>query len=378
MTNLERDLSQSIEEALAAAAQRNEVRVAWVRALTLSIVCAIGLAISSELTLRVSMFWALCAWIIVARHGHYRQWIFRLTTLLDAAMIASFTFIVEPNQAVALAATAVVCTLAAITGAIRIKPGWVRVTTFLAIINVALASWRHGLNVPEGLMLCLLIAMAGVLGSWLARISRHALESDVHRVVAGRFLPMQVLDAGYRAPLSALTEAKAMDATVLISDIRSFTTLAETLPPPEVLDFLNQVQGTLAGIVQDHGGTVDKFMGDGMLAVFDGELHASRAVAAATAMAQASRTLEVRIGIGVHSGRIVAGVLGTGSRLEMTVIGDTVNIASRLDSLTKEKSVTALLSEAVVERAGESALVPLGPARLRGRSSEVNVYTLAA
>jgi class 3 adenylate cyclase len=234
----------------------------------------------------------------------------------------------------------------------------------------------------EGLFLCLLIVVSGTMGSWLARISHRALESDVHRVVAGRFVPAPVLEAGSAAPLAHLTEPRAIDATVLVTDIRSFTSIAETLPPADVLEFLNEAQGTFATIVQNHGGSVDKFMGDGMLAVFGlpepSADDAARAIGAAGEIARAAGRIGVRIGIGVHSGRVVAGVLGSGSRLELTVVGDTVNIASRLESLTKEKRVTALISGSVIERVSSLAhsLVPLGPALIRGRAHEVHLYTL--
>jgi adenylate cyclase len=386
MTNLERDLTDSIRDTLARAGQRNELRVAWIRAISLSIVVVVGGQFMEITTIAMALGWMLSAWAIVAveRRTAYRRWVPSLTTALDAAMIASFTLRVERGQALALATTALVCTLLAITGAIRIRRFWVWVTTSLSIANTALAAYTAGLGFFEGLLLCLLIVMAGMLGAWLSRISRNAIESEVQRVVAGRFVPAQVLDAGYRAPLKQLTEARALDATVLISDIRSFTTLAETLPPADVLEFLNRVQGTFASIVQEHGGSVDKFMGDGMLAVFGVpnaiDDHAARGIAAAQAIARAAREIGVPIGIGVHSGRVVAGILGSGSRLELTVIGDTVNIASRLESLTKEKQVTALISDSVVDRAGieSSSLLRLGPARLRGRSQELVIYTLAA
>ena len=386
MTGIERDLAQSIDETLHRAAHLNEVRVAWVRALNLSIVTALGTVIMSPTTLRLSAAWTACAWLIIVlkRLGHYRRVAIWATTILDGAMVASFTLVSEPGQPLLLASTALVCTLFAISGAIRIERWWVWVTTALAIANVAFASHTNGLTIAEGTVLCLLTGVSGLLGSWLGRISRHALESEVHRVVAGKFLPARVLDAGYRNSLSSLTEARAVDATVLISDIRSFTTYAETLPPAEVLEFLNHVQGTFAAIVQAHGGMIDKFMGDGMLAVFGApeplDDHASRAIGAARSIAAAASAMPIRVGVGVHSGRVVTGVLGNGARLELTVIGDTVNIAARLEALTKEKEVTVLISDAVVDRASNSVnpLVRLGPARLRGRSREVVIYTLAA
>ena len=379
MTKLELDLAQSIGETFTRVAQRNERKVGAIRAASLTLASLVGVRIMEPATLRLAITWMTLAWLIVlaAPHRRYRRHVPFVTVALDAATIASFTFVAQPGR-IALAITALVSTIFAISGAIRPQRWWIFVTTALAIGTTALAAYSAHVLFFEGLLLCALIAIAGVLGAWLARISRRAFESEVHRVVAGRFVSPQILDAGYRAPLRELTEARALEATVLVSDIRAFTSYAETRPPSEVLEFLNEVQGTFAAIVHEHHGVVDKFMGDGMLAVFAREEHAAHAIAAAREIAAAASQFEVKIGVGVHSGRVIAGVLGSGSRLELTVIGDTVNIASRLESLSKEKQVTALISDAVVDLAGSQSLVPLGPARIRGRAQEVIVYTLAA
>ena len=136
------------------------------------------------------------------------------------------------------------------------------------------------------------------------------------------------------------------------------------------------------------GGVVDKFMGDGMLAVF-GALdpapdHARRALSAVRRIRSAVEELNrglpeerrLRIGVGVHSGTMVAGCLGGGSRLEFTVIGDAVNTTSRLESLTKEKGVDVLISEETARRAPDEGLVDLGVVAVRGRQQGLHVFTL--
>ena len=139
-----------------------------------------------------------------------------------------------------------------------------------------------------------------------------------------------------------------------------------------VLDLLNEVQGAFARIVRRHGGIVDKFMGDGMLAVFlsvdldksvdqgvAGTDHASRAIQTARAMQEQLKSMNetwveeglkaIRVGVGIHSGNVVTGCLGSGARLEFTVIGDTVNTASRLESLTKEKKMDLLILQDILQ-----------------------------
>jgi adenylate cyclase len=194
-----------------------------------------------------------------------------------------------------------------------------------------------------------------------------------------------------------LTEPRALDATVLVSDLRGFTTMSEELPPADVFELLNEIQGAFARAVRNEGGIVDKFLGDGMLAVFGApepvDDHALRAVEAAIGMRRELETVnakrakrgqaDLRMGIGIHSGPVVAGCLGSGARLEFTVIGDTVNTASRIESLTKEHQVEVLVSEATYERiaeqsgTGELAIFRrVGEVAVRGRAHGLVVHTL--
>ena len=129
-------------------------------------------------------------------------------------------------------------------------------------------------------------------------------------------------------------------------DIRSFTTAARTRTPAEVVERLDDVFEILVDIVDRHNGIVNKFLGDGLLAIFgapiDDPLEAANAVAAAREMLMSVETSNVghswpiRLGIGIHIGQAVAGTVGSQRRKEYTVIGDTVNLASRLESLNKE------------------------------------------
>ena len=132
-------------------------------------------------------------------------------------------------------------------------------------------------------------------------IVRRAMQSEVGRSTLQRFLPKRVISGAYGSGgggtdlLSLLTEPRSVEATVLVSDLRGFTGMSEKLAPVEALGLLNEVQGTLADTVREHGGTVDKFLGDGMLAVFGApeplDDHAAHAVAAVIAMG-ARRDLE--------------------------------------------------------------------------------------
>jgi adenylate cyclase len=171
------------------------------------------------------------------------------------------------------------------------------------------------------------------------------------------------------------------------------------MAPPEAFALLNEVQGGFARAVQNEGGTVDKFLGDGMLAVFGApepqEDHAARAIEAAIEIRRiivqvnerrAKEDLPaLKIGVAVHSGPVVTGCLGSGARLEFTVIGDTVNTASRLEGATKDKGVDVLISGETAKRFGEQAgeqelsvLEPLGDIPIRGRKEPLAVNALLA
>jgi adenylate cyclase len=185
------------------------------------------------------------------------------------------------------------------------------------------------------------------------------------------------------------------DATVLFSDIRGFTAMTEQLGPERIIGLLNRYFDAMSDAIVVQGGLVNKFGGDSLLAVFGAPLHpapdhAARAVRAAQAMLAALDTFNaeqiargepaLRIGIGIATGPVVAGNVGSEERLEYTVIGDTVNLASRLESMTKELEeldATVLLSSATAEAlAVWSDLLPAGKINVRGKQAPVRVYTL--
>jgi adenylate cyclase len=179
--------------------------------------------------------------------------------------------------------------------------------------------------------------------------------------------------------------------TLLFLDIRSFTTFSENLPPRAVLEFLDEFLGEMSRIVMGHDGTVNKFLGDGLMAFWGAptrqEDHAVRAVRAALDIRRRLAELNrdrvekglkpVAVGLGLHTGSVAAGMLGGAEQHEYTVIGDTVNVASRLESLTKALGTDVLLSEDTVSCLGARFdCERLAEEHVKGRTAPVVVYGL--
>jgi adenylate cyclase len=186
----------------------------------------------------------------------------------------------------------------------------------------------------------------------------------------------------------AATDGEIRKVAVMFVDFRSFTAGASTRSPREVVDRLDGAFAVLVDILDRHGGIVNKFLGDGFLALFGApfEAHdaAHRAVSAAREMLAANERANkatswpLRIGIGIHFGEVVAGNIGSPRRKEYTVIGDTVNFAARLESLNKEFNSQLLVSAAVRDALGDdgSDAVSLGEVAIRGYERPMMVWQL--
>jgi adenylate cyclase len=189
--------------------------------------------------------------------------------------------------------------------------------------------------------------------------------------------------------IGAAEPSEMREVCVMFVDIRSFTAAARVRTPGEVVARLDAVFEILVDVIDRHNGIVNKFLGDGLLAIFgapiDDPLGAANAVAAAREMLasidanNAGDAWPIRLGIGIHIGQAVAGTVGSSRRKEYTVIGDTVNLASRLESLNKEVDSQLIVSDAVREAVGDAVgeLLPLGALPVRGYAEPVTVWRLA-
>jgi class 3 adenylate cyclase/cytochrome b subunit of formate dehydrogenase len=201
------------------------------------------------------------------------------------------------------------------------------------------------------------------------------------------FLPPEVAELVEASP-SALSLREELEATILFSDIRGFSTLAERLPPREVAEVVGRHLTAMVEVVTSHGGVLDKFAGDAVMAVFGAprptQDHAQRALGCAVAMQRRQATLNgdaergglpvFQIGIGVNTGTVIAGTLGGPGRLDYTVLGDAVNVAQRLQSEAVGGEILA--SAITVGQAGTDRAEPVGLKHLKGRQELVDVYRI--
>lgn len=204
--------------------------------------------------------------------------------------------------------------------------------------------------------------------------------ANLHEAIAA-FVDPQVADRVLKE--GHLIAGEEVEVTLVFLDIRDFTTFAERSSAAEVVARLNDFYGCVVPILLEHGGHVNKFLGDGLLAVFGVPTrlpdHADRAVAAAEAVAAGVRARygeELRIGIGVNTGPVVAGTIGGGGRVDFTVIGDAVNTAARVEAATRTTGDVVLLTEATRARLtqGTERLVARGDVELKGKREPVVLY----
>ena len=208
-------------------------------------------------------------------------------------------------------------------------------------------------------------------------LTRYVSQDVVNQVLADREMPA--------------LRGQRREITVLIADIREFTALSQRIPPEELVSFLNRYLERMIEIVLRNRGTLDKFLGDGILAIFgaplDDENHRIHALQSSQEMLHAVDHLQeylratanenLRIGIALHCGHAVVGNIGSEKRMEYTAIGDVVNVTSRIEALNKVFGTEILVSEAVEERIrGHFRFSEVGAVQLRGVSGALKVFTL--
>jgi class 3 adenylate cyclase len=229
--------------------------------------------------------------------------------------------------------------------------------------------------------------------SYGGRLTREEREKRFIRSVFKRYVADNVVDTLLASGKMPDLGGEKATVTVLFSDIRNFTTISEKLDAHEVVEFLNRYFERICAIILAQGGTIDKFIGDAVMVQFGAPVpypdHAARALRTAAAMREAAvefrrwmaerfagRNLpEFNIGIGIHTGEAIAGNVGSSFRMEYTVIGDTVNLASRLESASKTLGCIIVASGETLKAAGGSVKTGLNDViHVKGRETPVEVF----
>lgn len=229
--------------------------------------------------------------------------------------------------------------------------------------------------------------IGGIIMSILLSLGVAEQVNRVNRA-SQRFLPKPFLGKLGHASIADVKVGDSIEAemTVLFSDIRNFTTRSEQLSPSETFLFLNTYLSYMVPAIEKNGGLIDKYIGDAIMALYPDS--ADSALAAALAMQDAVLRLNdnrplgqepIQIGIGIHRGRLMLGTVGDKNRIDVTVISDAVNVASRLESLTKEKGEAIIVSSDVVRalKNPESfSLKQLGTTSIKGRVNAVEIWAV--
>ncbi|MEW5734298.1 MAG: adenylate/guanylate cyclase domain-containing protein [Thermodesulfobacteriota bacterium] len=249
------------------------------------------------------------------------------------------------------------------------------------------------IHVERGLVFILAGVAMGFVAWELKKRMREAFRSaqgeERVRQVFGQHVSPEVVESLLANRDQAIEESERT-VCVLFFDIRSFTRMSESMAPGEVIGYLNTLFGALVECVNRHHGIINKFLGDGFLAIFGAPVElgnpCDNAVAAALEILETTdrvtrenRLPETRVGIGCHAGPVVTGTVGSALRKEYTVIGDTVNLASRIESENKNLGSSLLVSQAVYEALSRkpSRAIDLGETPVRGRKNPVRLFRLA-
>ncbi len=227
----------------------------------------------------------------------------------------------------------------------------------------------------------------GTLTESFNQMVKSLREKEMIKRAFSRYVAREVVEEVLKDPDSLHLKGERREVTILFCDIRGFTTMSEHLDPERVVSLLNDFYTIMIDITFKHDGTLDKFLGDGIMAIFGAPIahpeHALMSVRAALAMQEGIEALSasrvsrghepLAVGIGINAGEVVAGTVGTEDRMEYTVIGDNVNLASRLGSNAKPGQI--LVSHRIWELVKETFDVQTrGPLRVKGKDEEVEVY----
>lgn len=286
-----------------------------------------------------------------------------LTLLLAGLLLSVLLPLVSPNRSVI------------VTGVLA-----------AAIITGNMIAWNHNLVLPLGTALVLLpvIFVFNMTYGFLVEARAKLYITGLF----GQYVPPQIVSVMSRDPKRFTMEAESREMTVLFSDVVGFTSVSEKLDPKQLSQLMNAYLSAMTKIIYEHGGTIDKYIGDAIMAFWGAPLddpdHARHAAEAAIAMQRgmtAFRTLcaergwpELKIGIGINSGEMRVGNMGSSYRMAYTVMGDAVNLASRLEGLTRKYGAWIIIGEQTKSRIPAAVAREIDLVKVKGKNIPVAIY----
>ncbi len=361
------------------------------------------LSMVSYLLLGVFSLW-------LARSGRFRRWMVWPVVTLDClfmlvnawvglenvSMPGALTFLLPPTWLVPVVLAFAVLRFNPYLQAycVALIVGGLGYLSFVSDVTVSpeIANrLKHLVSVPPNIVRLTMILLAGVVlvvaAAALRDLLHRALIETEKRLLLTRYLPARLANRVQGENLDDMRQEQRQDMGVMFVDIRGFTSWAEGRDPAEVGGFVTEYRIRVQKAARETGGMVDKFIGDGAMLLFDGEGAPHRALDCARRLSDEMHDWSdarlkdgrsaVHVGIGLHWGEVFSGVVGDEDRLEYTALGDTVNIAARLEQMTKTCEMEIIISDAVLEAAAEPARedwIALEPAPLRGRSQPLALF----
>ena len=304
-------------------------------------------------------------------------------------------FVVKAPFVVDLVILLIFCTAVGVfnirSGSTVLSLTWGLLMVFLFILFATVIFTYPGLRIWVNMTYPVIFMTLTAIGAYSYKIYMEQKEKKVVENLFGKFVSPQVLDKLLTDPKSINREGQRKVMTVMFSDIRGFTTISESIPVQELILQLNEYLTEMVEVVLSNNGTMDKYIGDAVMAFFGDPLpmsdHAFHAVKTAldmkTALAKLNENWEkenkpvLSIGIGINTGEMIVGHLGSPRLFDYTVIGDNVNLASRLEGLNKDYKTTIIISEATyIDVQEQVEAIYLGEVKVKGKQNAVKIYEI--
>ncbi|HEY6093862.1 MAG TPA: adenylate/guanylate cyclase domain-containing protein [Gallionellaceae bacterium] len=257
----------------------------------------------------------------------------------------------------------------------------------LLTVSLNVSAWQYGsLALPLAGSLLLIMLLFAVTMSY-----GYFVEARTKRQITnlfGQYVPSELVDEMSEHPEQVSMAGDSREMTILFSDVRGFTTISEGLDPKELTQLMNEFLTPLTRVVYKHRGTIDKYMGDCIMAFWGAPLpdaqHARNAILAGIEMQQTLAALqphfrergwpEIHVGVGINTGRVSVGNMGSELRVAYTVMGDAVNLASRLEGITKQYGVGIIVGENTREAVPDLVYRELDLVRVKGKDQPIKIY----